>query len=296
MGSVSALPGSFWLVTAQLAMNDDSLISDDPGTILDSYDSVLRAVPGKVAPAQNPPARPISAPVDEVLYRSPYRWTAPRVVICDDGSLEDGEHVYVRSTKIVIGRTAGDIVIGHDVAMSASHAEIIRQDSGGRQAWFLRDLGSSNGTLARARAVTLKQGTTIVIGSKRYRFEMPATAGPTSGNVDDPGTALLSNMAHHVSSALPVLLETSPTNGAAAARHPIRSTRVTIGRPHVGNDIEIEDLCLAGCHAVVARDVSGTWHMEALPSLNGIWVKIDAVRLTDNCLFQCGEQRFKFRL
>jgi hypothetical protein len=34
--------------------------------------------------------------------------------------------------------------------------------------------------------------------------------------------------------------------------------------------------------------------MESQPSLNGIWVKVDAIKLSDNCLFQCGEQRFRF--
>jgi hypothetical protein len=45
-----------------------------------------------------------------------------------------------------------------------------------------------------------------------------------------------------------------------------------------------------------ARDSSGVWQLESQPSLNGIWVKVDAVTVTDNCFFQCGEQRFGFRL
>ncbi|MFM8984680.1 MAG: hypothetical protein ACKONH_01225, partial [Planctomycetia bacterium] len=55
-------------------------------------------------------------------------------------------------------------------------------------------------------------------------------------------------------------------------------------------------LCLAGTHAMVIRDASGTWHLEAQPSINGVWAKVEAVNLTGNCLFQCGEQRFRFRL
>ena len=151
-------------------MADDSSISDDPGTILDSYESVLKRMPAP--PAAVPAARPAVA-VEEVLYKSPYRWKAPRILICDDDSLEEGETVHVRSERIVIGRTKGDIVIGHDVAMSGAHAEVVRKDSGGRHAWILKDLGSSNGTLARAKAVTLKPGTTVLLGSKRYRFEQP---------------------------------------------------------------------------------------------------------------------------
>jgi hypothetical protein len=68
------------------------------------------------------------------------------------------------------------------------------------------------------------------------------------------------------------------------------------GRPGFSNDIEIHCLCLAKTHAVVTRDVSGVWQLEAQPSLNGVWVKVDAIQLTDNCHFQCGEQRFRFRI
>jgi len=253
-------------------MSDDSSISDDPGTILDSYESVLKRMPP--APAAVPAARPVAS-VEEVLYKSPYRWKAPRILICDDDSLDEGETVRVRSDKVTIGRTKGDIVIGHDVAMSGAHAEIVRKDSGGRHAWVLRDLGSSNGTLARAKTVTLKPGITVLIGSKRYRFAQPGGPLPPASNGDEPGTTLLADL-------------------ASGARHPFKTTRLKIGRPGLGNEIEIEDLCLAGVHAVVTRDYSGVWQLEAQPSLNGIWVKVDKIVLVDNCLFQCGEQRFRF--
>jgi hypothetical protein len=43
-----------------------------------------------------------AVPVEEVLYKSPYRWTAPRILICDDNSLDEGETVHVRSDRITI--------------------------------------------------------------------------------------------------------------------------------------------------------------------------------------------------
>jgi len=273
-------------------MPDDSSISDDPGTILDSYASVPRPLPPAAVAKPIPPA----LQTEEILYRSVYRWNAPRILICDEGSLDEGETVYVRSDKIVIGRAKGDIVIGHDVAMSGSHAEIARRDSGGRHAWKLRDLGSSNGTLVRARNVTLRPGIVLQLGSKRYRFEMPNAAALGIDGAEEPKTTLLADMKNLPTDILPGLVENAPTSGTTAARYPFRSTRITIGRPRCGNDIEIDDLCLAGNHAVVTRDVSGAWQLEARPSLNGVWVKVDVVTLTDNCLFQCGEQRFRFHL
>lgn len=277
-------------------MPPDDFISDDPGTILDSYQSVPRAFVGGLGAGHIAPARPIAAACEEVPYRSPYRWIAPRILICDDGSLEEGEVVYVRSDKITIGRTTGDIVIGHDVAMSSGHAEIARRDSGGKYAWVLRDLGSSNGTLARVRNVTLKPGITVQLGSKRYRFETPHMAhAAAETDTAEPRTAMLADLRETPVDTLPALVETTP-GGRQQIRYPFKATRVTIGRPGFGNDIEIDDLCLAKTHAVATRDVTGTWQLEAQPSLNGVWVKVDAIRLSDNCHFQCGEQRFRFRL
>ena len=73
-------------------MFDDSSISDDPGTILDSYESVLKPMPPALAGI---PAARLVASVEEVLYKSPYRWKAPQILICDDDSLDEGETVHV---------------------------------------------------------------------------------------------------------------------------------------------------------------------------------------------------------
>lgn len=293
-------------------MQDDRFISDDPGTILDSYVSVPRALPGGAPAIPSPYARPAAAqapaaalapvaapaPSDEVLYRSSYRWPAPRILICDDGSLEEGETVYVRSDTTVIGRTKGDIVIGHDTAMSGSHAELTRRDFGGKYQWVLRDLGSSNGTFVRARAVTLKPGITVQLGSKRYRFELPSGTqmNPANGDANDAKTLLVSDFRSIPDDALPALVEGSSPHSAAQVRYPFKTTRVTIGRPGCGNNIELDDLCLARLHAVVTRDVTGAWQLQAQPSLNGVWVRVDAIPLTNNNHFQCGEQRFRFHL
>jgi len=277
---------------------DDDFISDDPGTILDSYASVPLAVPpAPVAPPPPAPAPSLPPPAfDEIPYRSPYRWTAPRVVICDDGSLEQGETVYVRSDKLVIGRTKGDIVIPHDVAMSGSHAEIARREYRGKYEWVLRDLGSSNGTLVRVRAVTLKPGVTIMLGSKRYRFELSQPGVPHPASDSEPSTALLSELRSPAPDTFPALVENVLPGGGMATRLPLRTSLITVGRSGYGNGIDLDDPCIAKYHAVITRDLTGAWQLESQPSLNGVWVKVDSIRLTDNCSFQCGEQRFRFRL
>lgn len=283
-------------------MPNNPNISDDPGTILDSFADVSKMIaaaravhPGMPPVPVKPPLQPLQREVDEVLYRSPYRSAVPRITICDDGSLETGELVHVRAERIVIGRATGDIQIPHDAAMSASHAEIVRADVGGRHAWVLKDLGSSNGTLARCKTVTLRPGMVLQIGSKRFRFEPFAVAdGMPPATAAEPKTTLIGGMMGFREDNLPAFVEHSVGSGKNPRRYPFRSLRVTIGRPEFMNDIELDDLCVAKIHAVVTRDASGTWQLEAQPSLNGIWVKVDAIKLSDNCLFQCGEQRFRF--
>lgn len=278
-------------------MHDDSSMPDDSGTVLDSYARPPASRPAAfVAPpaVSRSTAPPAARAPEEVLYKSVYRWTAPRILICDDGSLDDGETVYVRSDKIVIGRSKGEIVIGHDVAMSGSHAEISRRGAGGTHVWKLRDLDSSNGTFVRVRSATLKPGTTLQLGGKRYKFKVP-TPGAAEENADvEPTTMVLGKRGSLAVKALPMLVETSSTGDEPAFQYPLRSQRIAIGRPGYGNDIEIDDPCLAGIHAVVSRDASGVWQLESQQSLNGVWVKVGSVTLTTNCLFQCGEQRFRF--
>lgn len=284
-----AAPRSF----KETAVVEDSSFLDNPGTILEALENVDRTMPERPRP-DTPPPPPFPA-VEEVLYRSPFRWKAPRILICDDDSLEQGETVRVRSDKVTIGRTKGDIVIGHDVAMSGTHAEVVRKAAGGRHAWVLRDLNSSNGTLARAAAVTLRPGTTILLGSKRYRCEQFSGAISLLDGDKEPATRMLQDVSGLSAAELPALIEVAVSPGVTPARYPFRSSRITIGRPGFGNDIEIDDLCLAGRHAVVTRDAGGGWQLKAEPSLNGVWVRVDRIQLVDNCLFQCGEQRFRFR-
>lgn len=279
-------------------MSHDHRISDDPGTILESFADVSQAIRSvRQPPAAAAPAIPAGPPVveerlEEVLYRSPYRVRAPRITICDDGSLDEGEVVYVRGDQMVIGRSKGDIRIPNDTAMSGCHAEIARVDIGGRHGWVLRDLGSSNGTLARCRSITLRPSLVILIGSRRYRFD-PGGGQPT-GPAEDPKTMLLDAVRPPAPDALPALVEATPQDDRPAQRFPFRRLSFTIGRPGCGNAIELDDLCVARRHATVARDVGGAWQMQTEPSLNGLWARIDAVQLKDGCLFQCGEQRFRF--
>ncbi|MFM9195243.1 MAG: hypothetical protein ACKOWG_05775, partial [Planctomycetia bacterium] len=53
---------------------------------------------------------------------------------------------------------------------------------------------------------------------------------------------LLADLGSTPADALPALVETATPGAPSSARHPFRTTRLKIGRPGLGNDIEIRDL------------------------------------------------------
>ena len=238
--------------------------------------------PRHVAPASYP------AGVVEEPFRPSMRPATPRVTICDDGDMANGEVVRLREQTTVIGRCEGTIRLPHDPLVSLRHAEIVREGEGVPQRWILRDLGSSNGTFVCCVRTVLRPDRLIILGSRRYRLQMPAAAAPTAQTY---GTVMIDGrqLAEHL---WPCLVETTQMGGKATLM--LKSTDLKVGRPGHGNQIEIDDPLLAAHHATIRRDSNGEWWIEAKPSLNGLWAQINAIRLSDICRFQCGEQRFLF--
>ncbi|MEO0326087.1 MAG: FHA domain-containing protein, partial [Myxococcota bacterium] len=116
-----------------------------------------------------PPAAPSAAPA----------LVARLVSIRKDGS--DGEVFPVHAPQTDIGRSEGEIVLPDDPYLSPRHARL--RVEGGR--FYLRDLGSVNGTFQRLRdAVPLEEGDRVLIGQQLLRFERVEDAerplGPAS--------------------------------------------------------------------------------------------------------------------
>ncbi len=84
-------------------------------------------------------------------------------------SLEDvGSAFLLSGDEIFLGRERGDITFPEDGYVSGSHAVIVRR--GGR--FFLKDLGSSNGTYVRLKAKAgLDDGDLILAGQQLFRIE-----------------------------------------------------------------------------------------------------------------------------
>ena len=102
----------------------------------------------------------------------------PLLIVLDgaDSSLHVGKALQLLPATI-IGRDAGSDVVVDDPYVSARHAEIHFQ----RGRWWLRDLGSSNGTFLNENpvqaVVAVRHGDVLQCGRVRFRFVL-STTGP----------------------------------------------------------------------------------------------------------------------
>ena len=78
---------------------------------------------------------------------------------------------HVRAQQTILGREVGDLVFTSDPFMSRRHAELTMRDN----AFFIADLGSSNGTFVQIRGqVSLQAGDELRVGQQLYRVDGPS--------------------------------------------------------------------------------------------------------------------------
>jgi hypothetical protein len=245
-------------------------------TVLESVEELLgRPVrePTVVEAPGPPPARPAAEPPaagdSDPAFRPSLR--PPMAILCafDDGA-DTGETVRIRVPSFVIGRGTGDLVIPHDGGMSARHAEIARRAVDGRYRWSLRDLGSTNGTFVRTARASLVDGQELLVGGARYRFELPG------------------------SSPTPRIVEIGPRGEGAAFA--IGEPETWIGRDPRRCSIVLDRPWVGRRHAAIRARRRGRWMIEKGDSADGVWLRIEEVDLGRGGQFQCGEQRFLFRV
>ncbi|HVV38685.1 MAG TPA: DUF3662 and FHA domain-containing protein [Acidimicrobiales bacterium] len=85
--------------------------------------------------------------------------------------LGDGTRIAIGEDPVVIGRSPESDLKLTDATVSRRHAQIVRDGD----AWFVRDLGSSNGTKVNGVGITdhmLEDGDEIKVGAVTLRFEM----------------------------------------------------------------------------------------------------------------------------
>jgi pSer/pThr/pTyr-binding forkhead associated (FHA) protein len=234
---------------------------------------------------------------DTAAFRPTLRPSMAVLHVLDDGD-DTGEIVRIRPNCFVIGRVEGDLTIPHDGGISGRHVEISRRHENGEYCWYLKDLQSTNGTFVRASTVVLNHEQELLIGGRRFRFEMPAVpeqpqAAPEWAN---NATRKWESLAPSQGAAglQPAIVEVSP--GRSGQRFPVRDQENWLGRDRTQCSIVVDDPMVDRRHARVYRDEKNRWIIANARSRNGIWARVQEVSLGRGGFFQCGEQRFFFKV
>ncbi len=264
---------------------------DIPATRLESDEEVRQALlkyrPVKPSAVQREPAPADDGPP---LFHPTQRPATPLLTIFDDGA-DDGELVRIRRDEFTIGRCEGDLVIGHDVQMSARHAQLCSTVSKGKRRWQLVDLESTNGTHVRVSQAVLEHGQEFIVGKTRLRFEHPAPDESARRAAASPATRAW---------------DTGANNGLAPAIVAVteNSRRLIIsgGEAWLGKDagycqlVLDDDPFVSARHARVHRNNDGRWVIENNRSLNGVWLRIKRLPIKGSCRFMIGEQQCLVRI
>lgn len=193
-----------------------------------------------------------------------------------------GIHRRLTEDKLVIGRKGADLAI-EDKAVSRSHAEI-RRESG---AWWIRDLGSTNGTFLNNEKVTeteLHHLDEIRVGSTRILFatasapadseERPEDSGLDRTKVDD--SSKQSEYRLPADRGLFLEFMTPPKKGRSIK---VEQGRVVIGRSEEA-DIRLDDQGVSRKHAMIEVYSRDQFYLTDLASQNGTWLNGMRVRTT----------------
>jgi len=226
-------------------------------------------------------------------FRPVHRPPMALLCILDDG-YEEGQWLRIRSDRVLIGRSEGDVLIPHDTLLSGKHAELARRLEEGRYRWYLTDLDSKNGTYVRVGKALLNHNQELLIGSHRYRFDAApqSTDGAVSGNNPPKATHGWQKVAF--TQPTPALVQL--TSKGDGRRYLLPQTENWVGRGSSCAVVISDDPLLSSEHVRFARDFKGRWHCRNGDSLNGTWLRIDCMMLDNGCQFQLGEQRFVFKV
>lgn len=268
-------------------------------TVLESVDEIRAQIRG-LAAGQEPLVTAASQPAPQPApargtqpYRPTNRPSTGLLCVLDDGD-DTGETLRIRQSSFLIGRVDGNLVIPHDSGISGRHAELSRRIENGVSSWYLKDLQSTNGTYVRASTVVLYHEQEILICNHQFRMEINDAGSATAAapNATRKWDALSSDSIAR--SAQTTLVEIA--HGQSVRRHPLTNQEYWIGRDPQQCAIVIDDPMVDPRHARLYRDAKNRWMIANNRSLNGLWARIQEVALGRGGYFQCGEQRFFFKV
>ena len=130
---------------------------------------------GNVTPEQEPPpASPAPGAGHTQVFSSPPRATAVRDATRSGRALllHEGRRLVIAPAGATIGRSRQCDIVLNDPNVSREHAEVRQRG----ERWFVRDLGSTNGTALNGRRVSgseaVNSGDEIEIGTSVIGFEI----------------------------------------------------------------------------------------------------------------------------
>jgi pSer/pThr/pTyr-binding forkhead associated (FHA) protein len=268
-------------------------------TVLESVEEIRAQIRGMPAFKEQPgsPTTATAPDQETTSYRPTLRPSMALLYVLDDGD-DSGEMVRVRASSFLIGRTEGNLLIPHDGGVSGRHAEISRRFENGEHCWYLKDLQSTNGTFVRASTVILNDEQEVLIGGGRFRFEVPESPADSAPSID-PATSAARKweslpQATMVAEAHPRFVDISP--GRPGRRFALRDAEYWVGRDPRHSSIVVDDPMVDRRHARIYRDDKNRWIIANVRSKNGLWARIQEVALGRGGFFQCGEQRFFFKV
>ncbi|XZE56100.1 FHA domain-containing protein [Planctomycetaceae bacterium SH139] len=227
------------------------------------------------------------------VFRPIHRQPLAMLTILDDGSREEGEAIRIRDSRFTIGREKGELTVPFDSDISSSHAELRCQKQKGRYRWYLIDRKSTNGTFVRAFRASLSRESELILGGRRYLFQLPE---PGNEAVE---TEALQTQAYRAPSRtmleqfVPRLTETGVPEENA-------QTFSIGGETFLGADqrcqITIDsDPFIGPRHARFYQNETERWMIEDQKSVNGVWIRVKRFAMDKQTEFQLGQQRFRFQ-
>ncbi|WP_182865309.1 FHA domain-containing protein [Rhodopirellula sp. JC639] len=272
--------------------------SDEPiiQTVAEPMQQYLQKAALSRGPAAKKPAEQgISSAAAKVrAFRPTHRQPLAMLHILDDGCREQGEAIRIRDSRWTIGRDKGDTAIPFDGDISTRHAELRCQRQKGRFRWFLLDRKSTNGTFVRAFRASLSRESELILGGRRYLFQVPEPGAEATE------TEALQTQAYQAPSRtmlqqfVPRLIEV----GVSSEQERVFS--VAAKETWIGSDERCQaaiddDPFISPKHARIYKDETGRWMIEDQKSLNGVWIRVKKFAMDKTTEFQLGQQRFRFQ-
>ncbi len=279
---------------------------DDPrkysGTVLESAEEIRDAIQAVTESKGKADSARSDTVADErsqskaaEAFRPRHRPTMAVLKAHFDGT-NDGQEIGIFSSPFVVGRVDADFIVGNDSEISGRHAELVRVFENGRHYWQLHDLKSTNGTFVRASVSFLKSGQEILLGGRRYRFEIVGGESDEASSVARAtGTRKAQQMPVKAARvALASLVEVG--DSGQEKTFSVTETEHWIGRDSRLCSIVMNDPMVSPRHARLYRDKQNRWLLANAKSLNGVWLRINRIDLGNTAQFQLGEQRFSIRV